>query len=109
MGSLFVRIPLILELFFNGLFIVLFSLRVLEKYPFGFLEGSIDAILRVNSYIIPFIIFISMLSSFIYSDNVESFFRKHIFSILIFIPLLMTISDLQFVFWLSSVFYSQVF
>lgn len=102
MGSLFVRIPLILELFFNGLFIVLFSLRVLEKYPFGFLEGSIDAILRVNSYIIPFIIFISILSNFIYSDNVETFFRKHIFSILIFIPLLMTISDLQFVFWLSS-------
>ncbi len=102
MSTLFLRIPFILELFFNGLYITLFSLKFLEKYPIKFFEEHIDSLLVVNSYIIPFIIFISILSNFIYSANIEEFFRKYIFSIIVFIPLLFTINDLQFVFWLSS-------
>ena len=102
MATLFLRIPFILELFFSGLFIVMYSLKFLGTFPFGFLEIYSGALLKVNSYIIPFIIFISVLTNYIYCSSLEEFFRKYIFSIIVFIPLLFTLQDLQFVFWLSS-------
>ena len=102
MATLFLRIPFILELFFSGLFIVMYSLKFLGTFPFGFLEVYSGALLKVNSFIIPFIIFISILTNYIYCTSLEEFFRKYIFSIIVFIPLLFTLQDLQFVFWLSS-------
>ncbi len=102
MASLFLRIPFILELFFSGIYIVVFSLKFLGKFPFEFLANNSGTLLIITSYIIPFVIFISILANFIYSSGLEEFFRKYIFSIIIFIPLLLTIRDLQFVFWLSS-------
>ena len=102
MGTLFLRIPFILELLISGFYIVMFSLRFLGKYPFGFIERYADALLSITSYVIPFIIFISILTNYIYSVDLEEFFRKYIFSIIVFIPMLFTINDPQFVFWLSS-------
>ena len=102
MATLFLRIPFILELVFSGFYIVLFSFSMLGQYPFDFVQNYADTLLTVSSYIIPFIIFISILANYIYSNGVEEFFRKYIFSIIVFIPLLFTIEDKQFVFWLSS-------
>ena len=102
MATLFLKIPFIFELIFSGFYIVLFSFRFLGKYPLQFVENYADSMLTVTSYIIPFVIFISILANYIYSNGIDEFFRKYIFSLIVFIPLLFTIEDKQFVFWLSS-------
>jgi len=47
--------------------------------------------------------FISLASNFLRSDGFEDFIRKYVFSLIIFVPVIITFGDQEFVYWLSAV------
>ena len=102
MQRLYQKIPLIVELFINGLFIVVYSLDILGKIPSSIPSGYIDLFYRSFLIIVPFIIVLSIISNFILSENIEDFFRKYVFSLIVIIPMVLTQGDKEFCYWLSS-------
>lgn len=102
MNKFLQRAPLFVELILNGLFILIYTLKSTGHMP------SIIPLELARSYLqhwvwfIPFIILLSVIFNFILSENVEDYFRKHIFSLIVFIPLIISWGDLEFSFLLSS-------
>jgi trk system potassium uptake protein TrkH len=94
--------PIFLELFINGLFILLYSLKIMERLPSSLRAEDVNHVLSIGSYIIPFVILYSIALNFICSKNIETFIRKHIFSITVFVPLVITWGDIYFSFALCS-------
>lgn len=96
------KIPFILELFLNGSFILLYSLRAMEKLPGSWSKELIGSLINAGGVIVPMVLLLSVVVNYINSKSIDDFFRKHIFSIVVFIPLLITWGDVEFSFWLGS-------
>ena len=98
------KLPFLLELFFNGAFIFLYAFYRSDrlKAPI-FSSETVEAILQGMAYLAPGFILFSIISFFKRSDSLDEFFRKYVFSIIVFFPLLITYGDVQFAFWLSAV------
>ena len=96
------KIPFILELFLNGCFILLYSAESMGKIPASWNEQWIRAIINAGGMIVPLVLLLSVFVNYINSKSSEDFFRKHIFSIVVFFPLLITWGDVEFSFWLGS-------
>jgi trk system potassium uptake protein TrkH len=97
------RLPLLVELLVNGFFVVIYTLQKSKKFPHLLKLVPLDEIFVHSVWIIPLVLFLSLVSNFIKSQGVEDFIRKYIFSLIIFIPMLITWGDLEFVYWLSAV------
>jgi trk system potassium uptake protein TrkH len=98
---IFQKIPFVVELIFNGSFIVLYLLK--SKKNLGLLDHSIFGnIISFGAYAVPLILIIHLVANFIQTKGIEDFFRKYVFSIIIIIPLFITWGDMEFAFWLSS-------
>ncbi|MFN8369391.1 MAG: TrkH family potassium uptake protein [Bacteriovoracaceae bacterium] len=100
---LLTKIPFLIELIFNGVYILVYSMRKFKQLPSEWSEHLIDNIIAGYSWIIPIILFITLVLHYLENDKVEDFFRKYIFSILIFVPLVITWGDIEFAYWLSIV------
>ena len=96
------KLPFLLELFFNGTFILLYSLRSMDKIPMSWSPAWVEKIIRFETYGIPVVILISLIINFISLKSIEAFFRKHIFSLTVLAPLLITWGDQLFAWWLAS-------
>lgn len=96
------KIPFILELFFNGCFILLYSGRSMGKLPASWNPEWVSKLVTAGGMIVPLVLLLSVFVNYINSKSNEDFFRKHIFSIVVFIPLLITWGDVEFSFWLGS-------
>lgn len=104
MNKRYQKLPFLLELFFNGAFIFLYAFYRSNKLKASFLPPeTVDALLQGMAYFSPLFILLSILSFFRRSEGMDEFFRKYIFSVIVFIPLLITYGDTQFAFWLSAV------
>lgn len=97
------RIPLMLEIIINGFFVLAYTLKksrqasdLLEKLP-------MDLILSNALWVVPLVLFITLTSNFLKSDSFEDFIRRYIFSLIIFVPIIITWGDIEFVYWLSAV------
>jgi len=98
------KIPIIVEFIINGCFIVLYSLYNTKKEYLVFLpDETINLALQWFAYIAPVLVFFSVISFFNVAESVSDFCRKYIFSILVFIPMIIVYGDIQFIFWLSAV------
>jgi len=62
----------------------------------------VEKIIRFETYGIPVVILISLIINFISLKSIEAFFRKHIFSLTVLAPLLITWGDQLFAWWLAS-------
>ena len=102
MTSFMQKIPFLLELFFNGSFILLYSLKSMKKLPLGWNEGTIENILSYGVWGVPIVLFLVVIMNFINSQNLDDFLRRYIFSLVVFVPLLLTLGDMEFAFWFSS-------
>lgn len=102
MTSFFYKVPFLLELFYNGIFILIYSLRSIDKLPPNWDPRIVEFVITYGSYGIPFVILAGIASQFHYLKSINEFIRKHIFSIIVLLPLFMTWGDLEFAFWLSS-------
>tara|TARA_R110002072_G_scaffold1989_5_gene16573 strand:- start:27178 stop:28914 length:1737 start_codon:yes stop_codon:yes gene_type:complete len=102
MNILLQKIPFLLELLINGIFIVLSSLKSIDKVPSSWSPQLVDQVLSVGAMVVPIILGIVVISNFLTSRDLEDFIRRHIFSITVFVPLILTWGDQEFAFWLSS-------
>lgn len=102
MVSLFQKLPFLLELFFNGSFIFFYSLKLADKIPTAWGFELVDEFLIAGAWLIPLVIFLVVVVNYLSCDNFERFLRQHIFSLIVFVPLVITWGDLEFTFWLSS-------
>jgi len=103
MNPLLQKIPLLAELFLNGIFILLYSLRSTNKIPPFFSSKFMSTALHFGVWYVPIILFLSIVVNFISAKGLEGFLRKHVFSLIVFVPLLITFGDMEFTFWLGSV------
>jgi trk system potassium uptake protein len=103
MGHLLQRIPFLLELFFNGGFILFYSLHDAGKLPISWSFNVTSAVLNYLAWSIPPVILIVLVTNYLVAKSFEDYIRKHIFSIVIIVPLVIVWGDLEFTFWLASV------
>ncbi len=96
------KVPFLFEVFFNGTYILLYVLKVSEKFPSNWPIETINQVLMGMSWIIPFVILMVLMVNYLSSDSFEQFVRRHVSSIIVFIPLVITWGDQQFTFWLAS-------
>jgi len=97
------RIPLMLEIFINGLFVLIYTLKKSKQVPELLSQLPMEFILIHSVWLIPLVLFVTLVSNFLKSSGFEDFFRRYIFSVIIFVPMLITWGDLEFVYWLSAV------
>ncbi len=102
MKPLWQKIPFLLELFINGTFILFYSLRSIERLPTGWNPEWVERVISYGTYAVPVTILISIVVHLISLKDLEIFFRKHIFSLTVLIPLLITWGDELFAWWLAS-------
>ena len=102
MTSLIKKVPFLAELFLNGSFIFLFSLKSTDRIPSGWDVDLISSILNFSVWLVPIILSLVVVSNYLSSKDLVDFLRKHIFSLVVFIPLVLTWGDLEFAFMLSS-------
>lgn len=102
MGPVLQKLSFLLELFFNGSFILIYSLYSNGKIPATWNEKVIGNTLDVIVWAVPFVIGLSVLSNILDSKGPEDFIRKYSFSLLVFIPTLLTWGDMQFTFLLAA-------
>lgn len=103
MGALIEKFPFLIELFFNGSFIFLYSLKLWGKIPESWDMHTVNSLLVSGAWLIPFVIFLVVIVNYLGMENFEKYLRKYVFSIIVFVPLIMTWGDLEFTFWLSSI------
>lgn len=96
------KIPFLLELFLNGLFILLFSLKALNQMPASIDLKTVSLLLDYGAYVIPVTILIQILGQYFRCKSLDEFFRKYIFSLVVIVPLVITWGDLDFAYWLGS-------
>ena len=102
MSLLLQKIPFLLELLVNGIFILLSSLKSIDKVPKSWDPNLVEQLLTTGAMVVPVVLGIVVVANFISSKDIEDFIRRHIFSITVFVPLLLTWGDQEFAFWLSS-------
>lgn len=104
MNRLYQKLPFVLELFVNGSFIFLYSFYYANKIETSLVSSEmIEQALQVLTYIAPFFVLLSIGSFYFNSKGADDFVRKYIFSVIVFVPLIITYGDIQFTFWLSAV------
>ena len=99
---LFDKIPFLIELFFNGTFILIYSLKTTERIPKTWDMSLVDHGIAIGMILVPIVIAIQFITNYFRSYSLEDFFRRHIFSLVIFIPLIIVLGDRELTFWLSS-------
>ena len=102
MLSIIQKAPFLLELFFNGMFILLYSLKNTNKIPKDWDVTQVDHLIEIGTWFVPMVIFLSVIINYMNSIDLEEYLRKHIFSLVVFIPLIVTWGDSEFAFWLTS-------
>lgn len=104
MSTIYQKIPFFLELFFNGIFILLYSLQKSEANILKFVpSGIFNSVIQFAAYCVPIVIFTTMVLNYLNIKNIDEFIRKYVFSFIVFVPLLITYGDLEFSFWLAAV------
>ena len=95
--------PYMLELLVNGAFAALYTLTKASRLP-PFLRDLPSNLLDPwGVWLAPLFVFITLLAHFRQSLGLEDFIRKYVFSVIIFIPMLMTFGDAEFTYWLTVV------
>jgi trk system potassium uptake protein TrkH len=94
----------VLEVLISGLFIVLHTLhtRVKEKYEI-LNDAMIENTIEMLVYFIPVAVLGAIISHIMSSRSFDDFIRKYIFSIIIFVPMLITLGDIEFTYFLAIV------
>lgn len=102
MASLLQKLSFLFELFFNGSFILLYTLYDNKKIPVSWNPKFITNTLDLMVWIVPVAIALTVIKNVIEAKNGEDFFRRYAFSLLVFIPTLITWGNVEFTYLLAS-------
>ena len=97
------RMSVLLEIFINGFFVLIYTLKKTGRIHLVMDKLPVDQIFEHSIWVVPLVLFISLASNFLRSDGFEDFIRKYVFSLIIFVPVVITFGDQEFVYWLSAV------
>lgn len=97
------RLPLLLEFFLNGFFILIYTFKKSGNFQHLIEKLPVQDIFSFALFVVPAVLFLSVATNFLKSESFEDFIRKYIFSVIIFVPMLITWGDLEFLYWLSAV------
>ncbi len=103
MNYLLGRLPFLLEIVINGFFVLIYTFKKAKQAPELLAQLPLELIFQHALWVIPLVLFISLTANFLKSDGFEDFIRRFIFSLIIFVPVLITWGDIEFVYWLSAV------
>lgn len=104
MNKLYQKLPFVFEVILNGLFILLYIIYTKKKFELNFLPLEVmNEVLLILTYCAPVLILGSMISYYYKSRDTDDFFRRYIFSLIIFIPMIIVLGDIEFTFWLAAV------
>ena len=92
-----------LEIFINGVFVLIYTFKKSNKFPEILAKLPMELIISNIIWVAPLVLFVSLLSNFLRSGGFEDFFRRYVFSLIIFVPMIITWGDIEFVYWLSAV------
>lgn len=92
-----------LELFLNGVFVLVYTLVKNNKLPESLKIIPAQYYTEWGVVLAPFLVFVTLITHFRRSENVEDFIRKYVFSLIIFVPMVITFNDPEFSYWLSMV------
>ncbi len=96
------KIPFLIELFFNGTYILIFSLKSSGKLPASWNITTVDAFLSIIAWLLPLTILFTVVTNYLVSHNLEDFFRKYSFSFITLLALFFSWGDEYLAFWLVS-------
>jgi trk system potassium uptake protein len=99
MGSL----PVLLEILINGTFVLAYTFQKSGQVPAALAQLPLQQMFAHATWVVPLVLFFSLLANFLKSHGFEDFFRRYVFSIVIFVPAIITWGDLEFVYWLAAV------
>ena len=91
-----------MELVFNGTFILLYSLKSSGNLPRFIDPGLANTAIEWGAMIVPVVLFFVVVMNYLNSDGLEDFLRRYVFSLIVFVPLVLTQGDRDFAFWLAS-------
>ena len=96
------KITFPLELFINGTYIAFYALHKMGKWPDFFYLIDTNLVYSTYTYLIPLVLLFVIFSRIASSKSIDVLLRKHIFSIIVLAPILISWGDREFLFWLSS-------
>ncbi len=97
------RLPFLLEIVINGFFVLLYTFKKSKQVPELLSKLPLELIFQYAIWVVPVVLFTSLIANFLKSEGFEDFIRRFIFSLIIFVPVLITWGDIEFVYWLSAV------
>ena len=97
------KLPLALEIFVNGFFVLVYTFHKAHRAPELLAKLPMPLVLSTFIWLAPLVLAITLLTNFLKSEGIEDFIRRYVFSLIIFIPVLITFGDIEFVYWLSAV------
>jgi trk system potassium uptake protein len=103
MRILFSKLPFFVELLFNGIFILFYSLNSAGRIPGAISPDQVNFIIEAGAFLAPLILLLTIIINYLQTEDFESLIRTHLISLLVFVPLVITWGDIQFAFWLSSI------
>jgi trk system potassium uptake protein len=96
------KLTIFIELIFNGIYLLFASLDKTGNVPEKLNPKILTFFIEYYIYFVPLIILLSIVLNYLQSNNLEVFLRKHIFSIIVFFPLIIGLGDSDFTYWLSA-------
>lgn len=103
MNVLYHRLPFLIELFFNGIFIVFFSFLNNDNMPNFIPRDYLVKLVKFYASFAPIVLSFCALLHFQKLKSIEEFFRRHVFTFIVVVPLFITWGDQEFAYWLSIV------
>jgi trk system potassium uptake protein TrkH len=80
----------------------MFAFKRAGKFPEHWDPVLMEKVLGWMAWLVPFILFFSLVVHYTNSARPDDFIRRHVFSVLVFFPLVITMGDLEFTYWLAS-------
>ncbi|MFI5391757.1 MAG: hypothetical protein ACHQYQ_10380, partial [Bacteriovoracales bacterium] len=90
MRTIFSKFPFFVELLFNGFFILFYSLNKVGRFSDLIRPDYVNFTLEVGAFLVPVIIFLTIVINYLLIEDFEQLLRKHLISILVFIPLVIS-------------------
>lgn len=97
------KLPYLVELLINGSFVALYTLNRAGKLPPSVQSIHPELLSGWAVWAAPIFVLFTLVTHYRLSEDIEEFFRKYIFSVVIFIPMILTLGDAEFTYWLTVV------
>ena len=106
----FEKLPFLVELFINGSFILFYSLKKTEQISSSWAPELVEGILKWFAWVSPVVILFVLAGHYLSVSSIDRFIRKYIFSVIVFLPMVIVWGDIEFIYWLSAAhLFSSVF